>query len=113
MASRAEDHDLSDEDALALQQGVLARACRDAGLLIRPDRPLQCSVLHHTAEDLFAARHTHEVPRRDPIYVSLDAAHRGVGGLSWLRDAEPRHRVGPGQYRLRFTLEPLAASSRR
>lgn len=37
MASRSEDRDLPDEDALALQQGVLARACRDAGLLIRPD----------------------------------------------------------------------------
>ncbi|MDG1367061.1 MAG: aminotransferase class III-fold pyridoxal phosphate-dependent enzyme [Acidimicrobiales bacterium] len=37
MASRAADHDLPDEHALALQQGILARACRDAGLLIRPD----------------------------------------------------------------------------
>jgi len=37
MASRDADRDLAAEDALALQQGVLARACRDAGLLIRPD----------------------------------------------------------------------------
>ena len=37
MASRSADRDLAHEDALALQQGVLARACREAGLLIRPD----------------------------------------------------------------------------
>jgi len=37
MQSRSAGADLTDEDALALQQGVLARFCRDAGLLIRPD----------------------------------------------------------------------------
>lgn len=37
MQDRANGVDLSEGDALSLQQGVLARMVRDAGLLIRPD----------------------------------------------------------------------------
>ena len=37
MADRANDVDLSDDDATALQTGVLAKMVRDAGILIRPD----------------------------------------------------------------------------
>ena len=37
MQDRANGIDLSEGDALSLQQGVLARMVRDAGLLIRPD----------------------------------------------------------------------------
>ena len=37
MQDRANGIDLSEGDALSLQQGVLARLVRDAGLLIRPD----------------------------------------------------------------------------
>jgi len=37
MASRERGLDLSEPDALALQQGVLLSMCKEAGLLIRPD----------------------------------------------------------------------------
>lgn len=42
--------------------------------------PFEASVRPYTQEQLFAARYADELPRSGPATLSLDVAHRGVGG---------------------------------
>jgi len=60
--------------SLVNEQGV--------GLLATGSEPLEFSVAHHTAADLFAARHTHELQRREEVILHLDALQMGLGGAS-------------------------------
>jgi beta-galactosidase len=69
------------------------------GLLFQPDEPAQFSVSHFTADDLYAARHTVDLTRRDEIDVRLDHLNRGVGTGACGPDTLPQYRVGAGAYR--------------
>jgi beta-galactosidase len=62
------------------------------------DEPRQVSWAHHTAQDLDAATHDHEVPVRPQTVVHLDAAHRGLGTASCGPDTLAEYRFGPGTY---------------
>lgn len=38
------------------------------------------SASYHSIEDLYAAKHDHELPKGGPCYLHLDGMHMGVGG---------------------------------
>lgn len=54
----------------------------------------------HTDKDLHAAKHPHEVARRDEVYVSIDKEHMPCGGNdSWSRAHDPNYMIKPGTHR--------------
>lgn len=68
------------------------------------EAPVIVSALHHTPQDLDAARHHHELEPRPETHLIIDAAHRGVGTGSCGPDTHPRHRVGAGIHRWSYVL---------
>ncbi|MCG3177961.1 MAG: Beta-galactosidase [Phycisphaerae bacterium] len=78
-----------------------------AGLLTVARPLLQCGASHFTAADLFAARHTNELKRRDEAYLSLDLRQRGLGTASCGPDTLEAYRIKAGRHRFAFTLLPL------
>ncbi|MCU0267397.1 MAG: DUF4981 domain-containing protein [Acidimicrobiales bacterium] len=81
---------------------------RRTGLLVSTldTGPLAFSALHHTAEQLYAARDRTELAASGGVVVHVDAAHRGLGTGSCGPDTLPRYRVGPGRHRWRWRLRP-------
>ena len=80
-------------------------------LAIHGVTPFGFNVLPWTAEDLTNAgstepQHPYELPVRDFLTVTLDAAHMGVGGINtWGARPEARYRPQSGQtYRLNLVL---------
>lgn len=73
-------------------------------LRIVGDRPLAFSALAHSAADLQAAAHAHELPARAATHVHLDVAHRGLGTAACGPDTHPRHLVPGGTYRFGWTI---------
>jgi len=70
---------------------------------------ISVSAWPYTLEDLQAARHPHELPRRDFISVNLDYKQQGLGGdNSWGARVHPPYTLPAGtSYRYKFRLEPL------
>ena len=68
------------------------------------DRPLAFSALAHSADELTAARHAHELGPPRATFVHLDVAHRGLGTAACGPDTHPRHLVPGGTYRFAWTL---------
>jgi beta-galactosidase len=66
--------------------------------------PAQVSVLHVTAADLDAATHDVELHARSGTYLTLDAAHRGVGTASCGPDTLEPYVLRSGTYRWTWTL---------
>ncbi len=52
------------------------------GLLVTADRPVSFSAHRFSAEDLTRAQHTHELVRRDEVYLNIDLAQGGLGNGS-------------------------------
>ena len=79
-----------------------------AGEVLRIDSliaaPVHVSATHHRPEDLFAARTTQELKRRDELVVCVDVAHRGLGTASCGPDVLPRYRLPSGRYELVYRL---------
>ncbi|TVR59372.1 MAG: DUF4981 domain-containing protein [Spirochaetaceae bacterium] len=69
-----------------------------AGITVRFPEPLQFTVAHHTAHDLYAARHTNDVPRRPQTYISIDYRQRGLGTASCGPDTLEKYRIRPGRF---------------
>ena len=90
---------------LALTDGVL-------GLLFQPDAAAQFSVSHFTADDLYAARHTVDLTRRDEIDVHLDHLNRGVGTGACGPDTLPQYRIGPGVHRFAWRIRGYRCAER-
>jgi len=82
---------------LALHDGEM-------GLLFQPLTPAQFSVSHFTDEDMFKARHTVDLTRRETIEVHLDHKNRGVGTGACGPDTLPQYRIGGGRYRFEWRL---------
>lgn len=68
------------------------------GLLILADQPISFSAHHFSAEDLTNAMHTHELPRRDEIYLNVDLAQNGLGNGSCGPGVLPGYMLRPGEY---------------
>ncbi len=52
------------------------------GLLVVTDGTYSISAHHNTAKDYDEARHINKVVPRDEVYLTIDAAHMGLGGAS-------------------------------
>ena len=71
---------------------------------------LEVSCWPYTMADLEAAKHPHELPRRDSTTVNLDFQQMGVGGdTSWGRLPHAEYRLPAAAYSYRFRLTPLTA----
>jgi beta-galactosidase len=66
--------------------------------------PVHVSATHYRPEDLFAARTTRDLQRRDELTVCVDVAHRGLGTASCGPDVLPRYRLPSGRYELAYRL---------
>jgi beta-galactosidase len=75
-----------------------------AGLRIDTADLLQFSASHLSIEDLFRARHTHELEPRPEVILSLDGAHRGLGTATAGPDALPRYRIRAGLHRFSYRI---------
>ena len=78
-----------------------------AGLHITGDR-INASAWPYSQEDLDAAKHTYDLPRRDFNFIRLDYGQTGLGGDdTWTRNARPHeeHRLKSGDYSWQFTLK--------
>jgi beta-galactosidase len=62
------------------------------------------SATRYRPEDLFAARTTRDLERRDDLTVCVDVAHRGLGTASCGPDVLPRYRLPSGRYELAYRL---------
>lgn len=62
------------------------------------DRPLGFSALHHTPESIFAARRVTQLHPAAETFLTIDAAHRGLGTGSCGPDTLGDFLVGPGPY---------------
>ncbi|MFH1497078.1 MAG: glycoside hydrolase family 2 TIM barrel-domain containing protein [Verrucomicrobiota bacterium] len=59
---------------------------------------------HHTAEDLYAAKHTTDLAPRPETIVYLDAAHRGLGTASCGPDTLDAYKIKGRKHRFSYTL---------
>jgi beta-galactosidase len=83
------------------------------GLLFQSDEPAQFSVSHFSADDMYAARHTIDLTRRDEIDVHLDFRNRGVGTGACGPDALPQYRIGAGTYEFAWRLRGYRCAEQR
>jgi beta-galactosidase len=74
------------------------------GLKVSSDVPFEFNALHHTDDDLFAAKHPHDLHTKPEVVLSLDHAMRGLGTASCGPDTLPQYRLMAGEYRFGFEL---------
>ncbi len=91
-------------DVRWLELSATAKRSRLPAVRIEADPLFEFNATHYTAEDLYAAKHTHELVPRAETILYLDAAHRGLGTKSCGPDTLDRHRVTAKRYRLRYVL---------
>jgi hypothetical protein len=80
------------------------------GLLAAGAEPLEASVSHYSAADLYAALHTPELVRRDEVTLNLDHRQCGLGGASCGPGTLPHYLVPPGVYHFTLRLRPFDAN---
>jgi hypothetical protein len=80
------------------------------GLLALNPVPLAFTALHYTASDLYKAKHTFELARRDDIFLTLDAAERGVGNASCGPDVLAQYDVPIEPVSFNYILRPADAA---
>jgi beta-galactosidase len=80
-----------------------------AGLLAVGLPHLSVSAWPYTTQDLEAATHTNELPRRDTITLNLDYRQTGVGGDDgWGARPHAEYTLDPKPYAYRFRLRAYA-----
>ncbi|MFC1975354.1 glycoside hydrolase family 2 TIM barrel-domain containing protein [Chloroflexota bacterium] len=79
------------------------------GLLAVGLQPLETSVSHYTADDLYQAFHTNELTRRDEVILNLDFKQCGLGGASCGPGTLPPYLILPGTFTFSFRLRPFIA----
>ena len=65
------------------------------------DFPMEFSALPYSPEDLFAARHTTDLPEREDTWLSVDYLQRGLGTGSCGPQTREEYTVSTGHYRFR------------
>jgi len=81
------------------------------GLLVVGMPLLEVSAHHYTTEDLTAARHTHELKRRDDVTLNLDYAQSGLGSASCGPGRLEKYQLKPEQVRFAVRLRPFSANA--
>jgi beta-galactosidase len=77
------------------------------GLQVSGAKPLSVSARHYTTADMEAAKHRHEMERREDIVLNIDYRQTGVGGDdSWGARTHPQYTLEPQPYRYSFRLRP-------
>ena len=80
---------------------------RGVGLLAVGLPELEVSAHHFTPHDLAAARHTHELQRREEITLHLDMAQAGLGTEACGPGVLPPYRLTDRHVNYRLRLRPL------
>ena len=80
---------------------------KDAGFLVRAEGVFEFTASHYTAQDLTAACHTYDLKPRKEVILSLDYHQRGLGTASCGPDTLDQYKIGPGKYRLAYTVQPF------
>jgi beta-galactosidase len=62
------------------------------------------AALHMTDDDLYRALHTTDITPREEVYLTIDAAQRGLGTLSCGPDTLDQYKLLEREYRFSFTL---------
>jgi beta-galactosidase len=65
------------------------------------------SVHPFTDEDLTAAQHMHEIPRREAIFLNLDHQQGGLGNGSCGPGVLPQYQLKPEEFRFQVRLRPV------
>jgi len=85
---------------------------RGAGLLVVNDQPMEVSVSHYSAHDLFKATHTCDLVRREETILNVDLCQCGLGGASCGPGTLPQYLVPSGKvYRFAVRLRPFGAGA--
>jgi beta-galactosidase/evolved beta-galactosidase subunit alpha len=82
---------------------------RGVGLQVTGDSLLHVTAHRYTTDDLEAAAHDHELPKRDGIFVSIDHTHCGLGTGSCGPATLEHYRVDPETFGFTVTLRPFVA----
>jgi beta-galactosidase len=78
------------------------------GLLAVGQPLLSVNALHYTTDDLQAAEHPYQLPKRDITVLNLDLMQQGVGGdNSWGAWPHKEYLIPCRQYTYRFCLRPI------
>jgi beta-galactosidase len=90
----------------------IALSSGKVGLLAVGLPRLSTSALHYGTEDLNAASHLFQLPRRDYVTLNLDLAQQGVGGdTSWGAWPHAQFLIPCKEYAYRFRLRPIKAGT--
>jgi len=82
------------------------------GLKVVGTKPLSVSAWPFSLDDLAAAKHPHELPRRDFNVVHIDWKLNGVGGdNSWGAETHPEYTLsGNDAHEFEFVLLPVLSN---
>ena len=72
---------------------------------------MEVSAHYFTAHDLTQAKHTHELKKREDIYLHLDYRQRGLGGASCGPDTLPQYEILPKPVDFKVLIRPLSPES--
>ena len=81
------------------------------GLLAAGSKPLEASVSHYSADDLYRAFHTNELTRRDEVILNLDYQQCGLGGASCGPGTLPQYLIQPGIFEFTVRLRPFVVGA--
>ncbi|NSW90389.1 MAG: DUF4981 domain-containing protein [Firmicutes bacterium] len=86
---------------------------RGIGLLVTgmPSKGTSCiniSAHHYTAEDFTAAKHTHELVKRNEVILNVDYAQGGLGSNSCGPGPLPKYQLQPVETTFTFRLRPFS-----
>lgn len=78
------------------------------GLKISGDALLNFNAWNYTQEDLYVAKHDHELPNREFITVNIDYLQMGLGSInSWGAMPLKKYQIKPGEYSFSFSIQPI------
>ncbi len=84
---------------------------RGLGLLVTGRPTIDFSAHWHTPEDFEAARHPHELVRRDFVTLNLDHRQNGIGTGSCGPGVMPQYELRPEEFRFALALQPYTADA--
>lgn len=79
------------------------------GLRVQGSKPLNVSALHHSAADLTAAQHPHELPHREEVFFNVDYTQNGLGNGSCGPGVLPTYQLTPREMAWQVWLRPWGA----